>query len=557
VIGLVVLAPESVYSGDIGVKFVQARALADHRFRSLDIPYRGEFLDPARTYFPLRPPFVMKTGGETQAIFPPVSAVFHAVAVLLAGFRGMVILSIVGGAVVLISSCVLAPPRYRLAVVCAVGLAGPLWFYAISGMEHAPAVAFSTAAFAVALRARPGSKWMPWIAGALLAAGATQRDEVILLAPGLLLAVWYRAQDRWRVVAAVGGLLVPLVLAGAVDVWWFNRPAAAHLRHAVHFLQTALHLTSEPNPEVPVLAPMTLRQRYDTVFVYWTFGRGTDMQVLGFVSGLVAALVIRWKWRTSAGILLWLAAFGITTAGDVWEVVTAPKWLAGLVRVSPFVVFAILPFAMGNMSHTSRAASAPAAAPPAATPGDGRALPILFALTTLIYLVMAFAGVDTTGGKSLGPRLLLPLLPLLCVSSLIVMASYLRSPSAVDRAVGWMGAALVAAGVTIHLAGTIPAYRFRNADDSAAIRAVLALKERIVVADDQFTAQLLLPINDRKVVLLADTVAAGAELGTLLSGLRHSAVLVSRNVESPVRLPPLRPGPPEAQGRMTLQVWRP
>ena len=71
VLGLVVLAPESVYSGDIGVKFVQARALADHHFRSLDIPYRGEFLDPARTYFPLRPPFVMNTGGETQAIFPP------------------------------------------------------------------------------------------------------------------------------------------------------------------------------------------------------------------------------------------------------------------------------------------------------------------------------------------------------------------------------------------------------------------------------------------------------------------------------------------------------
>ena len=95
---------------------------------------------------------------------------------------------------------------------------------------------------------------------------------------------------------------------------------------------------------------MTLRQRYDTVFVYWTFGRGTDIQVLGFVSGLVAALFIRWKWRSSAGILLWLVAFGLTTAGDVWEVVTAPKWLAGLVRVSPFVVFAILPFAMSKSS---------------------------------------------------------------------------------------------------------------------------------------------------------------------------------------------------------------
>ena len=32
VLGLVVLEPEAVYSGDIGVKFVQARGLVAHRF---------------------------------------------------------------------------------------------------------------------------------------------------------------------------------------------------------------------------------------------------------------------------------------------------------------------------------------------------------------------------------------------------------------------------------------------------------------------------------------------------------------------------------------------
>ena len=46
-----ILAPESVYSGDIGVKFVQAQALADHHFTSLDIPYPGAFLDPAASSF--------------------------------------------------------------------------------------------------------------------------------------------------------------------------------------------------------------------------------------------------------------------------------------------------------------------------------------------------------------------------------------------------------------------------------------------------------------------------------------------------------------------------
>ena len=39
VLGLSVLAPEAVYSGDIGVKYVQARALGLHRFASMDIPY--------------------------------------------------------------------------------------------------------------------------------------------------------------------------------------------------------------------------------------------------------------------------------------------------------------------------------------------------------------------------------------------------------------------------------------------------------------------------------------------------------------------------------------
>ena len=54
VLGLIVLAPEAVYSGDIGVKYVQARALVDQRFTSLNIPYPGEFLDPAREVLPDR-----------------------------------------------------------------------------------------------------------------------------------------------------------------------------------------------------------------------------------------------------------------------------------------------------------------------------------------------------------------------------------------------------------------------------------------------------------------------------------------------------------------------
>jgi hypothetical protein len=547
VLGLVILAPESVYSGDIGVKYVQARALADHRFTSLDIPYPGEFLDPAREFFPLRPPFVMVTGGTTQAIFPPASAVIQAVAVAAGGFRGLIALSLVAAAIVLVASSRLAPPKYELATVVAVGLGGPLWFYAVSGWEHAPAVALGTAAFAWVLRSPAASRSAPWIAGALVGAGATLRDEVMLLAPGLLLTIWFRERGWRRIGTAVAGLLMPLVIAAAVEVWWFERPAAAHLRHAVHLLQAALHVTDQPNPDVPVLRPMTPRERYDTVVTYWMFGRGSDRQVAGFVTALVAALFVRWKWRSSIGILIWLLAFGVTAAGDLWEVVTLPKWLAGLVRVSPFVVFAVLPFAVG------RAAREPEGSGEAR--GDERWLPVVFGLTALMYLVIAFAGVDTSGGKSLGPRLLLPLLPLLSVSAVVIMASYLGSPAPVDRAVGWVGVALVATAVAIHLGGTIPAYEQRNADDASAIRAAAASSERVVVADDIFTAQLLFPLYDRKIVFLADTIESGNRLGALLAEQRTGALLVSRNPEPAVALAPLRLQRTDMRGRMVLQVW--
>jgi hypothetical protein len=549
ILGLAILAPESVYSGDIGVKYVQARALVNQRFTSLDIRYPGEFLDPAREFFPLRPPFVMVTGGTTQAIFPPTSAVMQSIAVAAGGFRGLIMLSIVSAAIVLLASVHLAPVKYRLAAVVAVGLGGPLWFYAVSGWEHAPAVAFGTAAFAWAVRAPAASWTTSCVAGALLGTGATLRDEVILLAPGLLLTLWCRERGWRRIGSAVAGMLVPLAIAATVEVWWFERPAAAHLRHAVHLLQTALRVTEQPNPDVPVLRPMTPRERYDTVFVYWTFGRGTDAQVAGFVTALVAALLVRWRWRSSIGILFWLLAFGVTTAGDLWEVLTAPKWLAGLIRVCPFVVFSILPFAAVRHGAASGSSGARGAR------DEERWLALVFAITALSYLLIAFAGVDTSGGKSLGPRLLLPLIPLLSVSAIMVIASYLASPATLDRAVGGIGVALVTAAVAIHLGGTIPAYRQRNADDASAILAAASSSERVIVADDMFTAQLLFPLYHRKIVFLADTIELGNRLGALLAEQRTGALLVSRQPEPSVSLIPLRLHRSDILGRMVLQQW--
>jgi hypothetical protein len=519
VLGLFVLTPDAIYSGDIGVKFVQARALAAHGFRSLDLPYPGAFLDPERLFFALRPPFVITAGAETQAIFPPASSIVQALAVTAAGVRGMTAVTILAGLATLWATARMSAPDLRPYTLLAVGLAGPLWFYAVSGWEHAQAVACGAVAFAVAMRApdlRSAS-----LAGALLGFGVTQRDEVLLLAPGLVAVLW--AQTRsWRpIAAAMAAVAAVLLTATAVDVWWFGRPPAAHLRHAVHIVRGAW-LGTEPGTDVPSLRPFTIRERYETVVCYWICGYGRDRAIALYAAGLGVALVLRFAWRTSVGLLLWIAAIVPLAVADAVDVVLEPKWVAGLLRVSPYFVLAILPPPNGRRWTAGHAA---------------------LVATAAAYLLLAFGGADTTGGKGLGPRLLLPIFPMLAVASVSSIRDYLA------------GAGLLIVSLAMHAAGTIPAYVGRNRDDGSAMMMVKASPEHVVVADDMFTAQLIMPLYFRKVLYVADTPGLARDLAERLDRARMGSVLLVSRDEPAVGLAPLRRAEVERRGRFVIQHW--
>ncbi len=531
-LGLLILTPDAVYSGDIGVKFVQARALAAQRFTSLDMSYPGEFLDPDRRFFALRPPFVMRAGTETQAIFPPASALVHAVAVAFGGVQGMVAVTIVAAFVTLYSTAKMAEPSLRPAVLIALGLASPLWFFAISGWEHAPALAGGAAALACAMALPARSAGL--VAGFCLGLGATQRDEVLLLTPGLIAILWLRTRAWQPIAMAIVAIALVVVATAAMDTLWFGRPPAAHLRHAVHFLQGSW-MAADPGTDLPSLRPFTMRQRYETVIQYWLLGYGNDRVIAAYAAGLVAALGLWWTRRSTAGLLVWLIAIVALAAIDLREVVTAPKWLAGMQRVSPYLVFALLPSAAGARWSWMRTAAL---------------------VTAVTYIVLAYAGVDTTGGKSLGPRLLLPLFPILTVAAISSIRDYLRAPVRIDRWIGAVGAILVAMTLVIHAAGTIPAYVARNRDDGAAIHAVAAAPERIVVSDDMFTAQLLMPLYFRKIILLADRPDLASALGAKMAADRVGGVLLVGRGDPRVRLDPLRLIAAEQKGRFVIQHWQ-
>lgn len=535
VFGLFVLAPEGLYSGDVGVKFVQARALAASEFRSLDIPYPGEFLDPSREFFPIRPPFVMTVGTETQAIFSPTVAAVQAGLAAVAGLRGMVLLSLFSGAVILFAVRSLAPVGLKTFAVSAVGLSSPLWLYAVLGWEHAPAIACSTASFALVMSSERRSTFL--MAGALLGVGALMRDEVILLLPGLVLTVLWRARAAAPLVLTAASAVLVILGGMAVDVLWFGRPPAAHLRHAVELAGAELDVPVAGT--MPTLERLSARERYDVVIEYWLLGYADDLWVAAFAVTLAAVLAIRWRWPTTAGavpLLLWLAAVVVLALLDAWEVVTAPKWLAGLHRVSPYLVFALLP-------------------PAAPRAHRGLSAVALAVITTLAFVAMAFA-TNTTGGKSLGPRLLLPVLPLIAVAAIVRIAEYLRANSRIERAVGYAGVGLVVTGAIIHLAGAMPAYYLRNRDDASAVLAALRAPARVIVADDMYTAQLLFPLYYRKVIFLADTGELRARLGTRLAEAKVPEVLLmSRRSEPGMRLSPLKLRESDAVGRFIIQYW--
>jgi len=536
-LAFVALAPDAVYSGDFGVKFVQAKELYDHHFSTLRIDYRGAFLDPGKKFSPLRPPFVFVTSAGMQAIFPPAAAVLQAIFVPLGGMIGMRILSVIAVAVALWATWRLAPRGWAGATLPLVtGLATPLWFYGVIESEHAPAIAVGAVAVVIALLPRDSDMdWRALFAGVALGAAAAVRDESILLMPGLLLACW-AASRSWRMVAfAVAGCALTLGVAAFVEVWWFNRPLAAHLRHAVHLLQTALRLTSKPNLELPELHPLTLKERYAFVGQYWLFGTDRDRLIVTLTALLAAGAAARLFLKSAWPLLPAFAVLIVCSATDTFYLVREPKWVAGLFRLSPFLVFAIVPPADGRDRWLWRVA--------------------LFSLVT--YVLLAFAGVDTSGGKSLGPRLLLPLLPLLVASAWRNIADHISSPRSAERLVGAAGLGLTAIAFVIHAASTIPAYVARSIDDASAMRTIKDSAERVIVADDMYTAQQLLPMYYARVILLADSPQAGVDLGEALNR-EHvgGAVLVSRRPDAVVGLAPYRMAEEVQRGRFRIQYWR-
>jgi hypothetical protein len=471
VIGFVIFSPQAPFN-DCRVKYVQVQSLIQNGFRSMALAYPGSVFDKEREFFPFRPPFTLNTTAGVQTIWSPAVIMVQTPFVLAGGFGGLVALSLLSGVIILWMTVRLGGRLDDWALPIGLGFGTCLWYYAVEPWEHVPAIAAVMVGLWLAATTR---RRAVLFAALVFGIGVVLRDEALLLVPTLLLLVWYTHRRFGALLIACGGVGSVVLAAAMLDFFVFGRPPAAHLLHHVSLLRSVFNSTF-PTRAVSAAPVLSFADRYNTVVHYWLTSSLSRLTVLAYIGAVVvAAAIARWA-RSSIGVLVVALVMLLWSAHELWMLVPAPRSIPSLFPLSPFLVFAMFPVPD--------------------LPPETRRMRRLLLGGSVICVVLAILTTDATGGKSFGPRMVLGLLPLLTISSWAGITGYLRAgrADALWRVIGWVGVLLVVIGIWINSCA-LRLWARRIEGDRQALVAVARSPVRVVVADDPYTAQSLMPCS--------------------------------------------------------------
>jgi hypothetical protein len=355
-------------------------------------------------------------------------------------------------------------------------------------------------------------------AGLVLGLSATVREEALALAPGLAIVCAWRSRSLRSPAVLLLGVLLPLVIVGAVDEGLYGRPAGAHV---LHVLQGSI-FPDVASGGMAVLKGLTWRERFDTVLVYWLDGR--SMAHLALLSALigVAAAVRRWTgsfWGALPALALLLADAG----ADLLTMAESPRRLPGLMRLAPFVVLAVLPAADSGTERPSRRTA--------------------LLVVSGAFVLVALLTTNTTGGKLPGPRLLMPAWLLLAAAAWQVVRGHASAwkRAAPHKVLAAGGAALAVIGLVINAGLLMPAYRAAEASGFDVTRFVAQAPEDVIVLGSPFAIDPVVPVYERRTVVLASSPADADDIGRRFTEARVRGFLFVRR-DGREDLDPVFPG---------------
>lgn len=378
-------APRTFWSSDNSVRFVQLESLRLQKHGSLAAVYPAADVDPFHRFFPIAEGFAYRRDGQTYLSYPWLFPLISSPSYGWFGHGGLLVVPVLSAlaATWLVARVVGRDlPAAGLGAALLVGLASPLFVYAVVFWDHSLVTALTTAAVALLLGERASR--LGWCAigtaGLLLGLAAWFRNEAYLFLAAV--GVGLLGSRRWGAALAVAvGSMVSLLPLWVYNMWWFGQPLGYKAR-------ALMQAAAEPG----LLGYLRVRAfvAYDALLSLENYTRAFLPERL-LEATVVAAVVLLGGAFVRAGLRsgspAQTAVGGLCLAGVGMGIAAAKLPVMGLVASCPWVALTWC-----------------------REPTDRRER---FLWTVVgIYLAGVIA-VGNVGGLQWGPRYLLPVIPVL------------------------------------------------------------------------------------------------------------------------------------------------
>lgn len=535
-----VLSPRTFFSGDAGVKYLQADALVRSGWRALAIPNPAPALDPHQRFsvlalnqFERRAPEAPFYGAYSVLFALPVSVGLWAF-----GVRGLYVIPVAATVLTLIITYRLAArtaPRSSWLAPLLAGAASPLAFYSVDLWEHSLATLCAAGAVLLMLDRRRSMVRRSAGAGVLLGVAINLREELLAILPvGALLLLWLGPRRHALRAGAVAiGALVALVPHWLLRALTSGQP----VRRAVTRIASTLQLAAPP-PSMPLMGPVTLLFPPAWIAVL----------APALALRVVAARWRRWQRPALGGVAVAIA--GLAAANAVHLVRTWSRPDALLAAFPPALLVLLWPPRRGPGDRAWRESA------------SLTALAGGFAVIAALLAPLGAAGIPI-GGSQFGPRFLLPIVPLLAVGVTFVVdrrndwAAHGLAP----RVVAGIAAIVVAAGIGVQAQG-LRDLRGAKAGYESLARAVETIPAgQPVVTDIWWYATVVAPVLRAHQTV---GVEASADVGSTeellaspaLTGVGALTLVASADQRSSAARAFATAGWRETR-RRTVAMWRP
>jgi hypothetical protein len=485
------LPPDGFVAGDQGTKLLQTQATLAHGPFSPWIDGPSQDLDTRLQY---QEPFLIRREGSDHlvGVFPWILPALTAPLYWLLGFSGLYVVPAVSIGVTFIAAQRLGqklgtPARGLWSAWCAVA-ATPVVFYGAEFWEHAPAVALTTSAVALASpdftgdaahvsQSQPvGRVARDIVAGAAIGTAAAFRPEAAVVLPAIIVAVVAVLPDRG--------------LTGSLRAW--RRALALALGWA---LVTALTI-----PANAAVYGMAVPQHVSSNLAFgWAHYAATRAEILDllllpassrtlFMTVAIAVAALALAARAGPSLLHgWLAPGGTARVYGCHAVVLllaliavgVPAWRYTVERVPLFTAFN-----MTSLAHTWPFVFAGVYVLVLPAAGVSRQIERYLLHVTGVFIVGTLVVMPHAGGTQWGPRFLLPAAPL---AGVIASEALGRFDAAPFQAISIraMAAAVLALSVIVQGLGLVVL-----AHDKAAHATIGRVTERLTEPGDVIVSDL-------------------------------------------------------------------